>query len=58
MKPKKKVTIEFSIPSDWTVADFILELAGAYVDANEEAANQVDYFVVEGMDNTVIEGME
>lgn len=50
MTPKKKVTIEFSIPADWSANDFILELAGAYVEADEEAATQVDYIVVGGME--------
>lgn len=50
MKPKKKVTIEFAIPADWKADEFILELAGAYVEANEDAATQVDYTVIGGME--------
>jgi len=42
---KKQVTVTFAIPGDWDAEDFIMELAGAYDDANGEAAEQVEYTV-------------
>lgn len=44
---KKQVTVTFAIPSDWDADSFIMELAGAYDDANSEAAEQVEYVVSE-----------
>jgi hypothetical protein len=41
----KQVTVTFAIPEDWDAEDFIMELAGAYDDANREAAEQVEYTV-------------
>lgn len=41
---KKPVTITFLIPEDWDTNSFVLELAGAYDDADHEAAEQVEYF--------------
>lgn len=44
-KTKKQVTVTFAIPGDWDADDFIMELAGAYDEANGEAAEQVEYTV-------------
>lgn len=41
----KQVTVTFAIPGDWDAEDFIMELAGAYDEANREAAEQVEYTV-------------
>lgn len=41
---KKPVTITFLIPEDWDTESFVMELAGAYDDADHEAAEQVEYF--------------
>ena len=41
----QQVTVTFAIPEDWNAEDFMMELAGAYDDANREAAEQVEYTV-------------
>lgn len=41
----KQVTVTFAIPGHWDAEDFIMELAGAYDEANREAAEQVEYTV-------------
>jgi hypothetical protein len=41
----KQVTVTFAIPADWNAEDFMMELAGAYDEANREAAEQVEYTV-------------
>lgn len=46
METRKDITVSFSIPGDWDAEAFIQELAGAYDDANREAAEQVDYLVL------------
>lgn len=40
---KKPVTITFLVPENWDTNGFVLELAGAYADADHEAAQDVDY---------------
>ena len=47
METKKQVPVTFIIPGDWDVEGFIMELAGAYDDADSEAAEQVEYVVGE-----------
>jgi len=46
METRKELTVSFSIPGEWDAEAFIQELAGAYDDADREAAEQVDYLVL------------
>lgn len=47
MATKKQISVNFIIPGNWDPNNFILELAGAYDDADSEAAEQVEYVVGE-----------
>lgn len=43
----KTVTVQFIIPGDWNADEFMQELAGAYFDADSEAAEEVGFIVRE-----------
>jgi len=53
MQTRKQITVSFSVPGDWNADEFMLELAGAYDEANREAAEQVDYLVENVMEVSV-----
>lgn len=41
---KRPVTITFLIPEDWDAESFVTGLVGAYADAEQADAEQVEYF--------------
>lgn len=43
---RKQITVTFTIPNEWDASEFLNELSGAYFDADREAAERVEIFVV------------